>query len=163
MSTHKGDDPKGIPNAKTIATLCNSPPDNLIGFNTSVWNCGCMKACLIRFNSNMRTVPGNLGDIVWGLRDTDKVCLSVSMSGVSPASRRTNVVFPVPFSPSMTMISESVKEPASTVSLNDPILSTITSSAFSTILKDNDSSRKRRFSVGMKPSKKILIPDFEVS
>ncbi|KAJ3742732.1 hypothetical protein DFH05DRAFT_1536478 [Lentinula detonsa] len=110
---------------------------HLIGFNTSVWNCGCMKACLIRFNSNIRTVPGNLGDIVWGLRDTDSVCLSVSISGVSPASRRTNVVFPVPFSPSMTIISESVKEPASI---------------------DNDSSRKRRFSVGMKPSKKILIP-----
>ncbi|EJC97681.1 uncharacterized protein FOMMEDRAFT_137569 [Fomitiporia mediterranea MF3/22] len=113
-----------------------------IGFNTSVPNCGCMSACLICFKN---------------------VCLSVSTSGVSPASSLTNVVLPIPFSPSMTMISESVNAPSSTVSLNDPsvfcrVLSRVISSAFSTILKDSCSSRKRRFSVGMKPSKKILIP-----
>ncbi|KAF8889679.1 hypothetical protein BD779DRAFT_1611028 [Infundibulicybe gibba] len=131
-----------------MATRCSSPPDS---------------ACLICLMSSIRTLPGNLGEIVWGFRDTCSVCLSVSRSGVSPASRRTNVVFPVPFSPNMTMISESVKLPDSTVSLKPPsvlcrVLSMITSSAFSTILNDKDSSRNRRFSVGIKPSRKILIP-----
>ena len=122
---------KEIPSASTIATLCNSPPDSvftswsiiaskLIGFNTSVWNCGCMNACLICLSNSIRTVPGNLGEIVCGFKDTANDCLSVSSSGVSPANRRTKVVLPVPFSPSMTMISESVKLPASTVSLKLP-------------------------------------------
>ncbi|KAL1704834.1 hypothetical protein EV121DRAFT_204895 [Schizophyllum commune] len=162
-----------MPNAMTIATLCSSPPDNvftswsmmfskLIGFNTSVWNCGCMNACLMRFSSNIRTDPGNFGEIVCGFNETANCCFDSSSSGDStPASMRTNVVFPVPFSPSMTMISESVKLPASTVSLNPPsvfviagysycaFFSMIISSAVSTILKESVSSRKRRFSVGM--------------
>ncbi|EMD35425.1 hypothetical protein CERSUDRAFT_157173 [Gelatoporia subvermispora B] len=139
-----------------------------IGLMTSVLNCGCMNAALICLSKSMRTVPGNFGEIVWGLSDTESACLSVSTSGVSPASRRTNVVLPVPFSPNMTMISESVNEPASTVSLKPPsvfvmdgyvycrVLSMSTSSAVSTILNESDSSRNRKFSVGMNPSKKNL-------
>ncbi|KAJ7491896.1 hypothetical protein FB451DRAFT_1336058 [Mycena latifolia] len=134
-----------------------------IGLSTSVWNCGCMNAALICLMSSMRTVPGNLGEIVCGLSDTCRLCVTAVSSGGSPASSRTNVVLPVPFSPSMTMISESVNEPPSTVSLKSPsvlcrVLSTTSSSAVSTILKESDSSRKRRFSVGMKPSRKMLIP-----
>ncbi|KAJ7712728.1 hypothetical protein B0H16DRAFT_1667418 [Mycena metata] len=137
----------------------SSPPDSvltswsirfskLIGLSTSVWNWGCMNAALICLINSMRTVPGNFGEM---------------SSGSSPARRRTNVVLPVPFSPSMTMISESVNVPPSTVSLKPPrvlcrVLSTITSSAVSTILKESDSSRNRRFSVGMKPSRKMLMP-----
>ena len=68
----------------------------------------------------MRTVPGKDGEMVCGLSDTLSVCLSVSSSGVSPASSRTNVVFPVPFSPSITMISESVNVPDCTESLKPP-------------------------------------------
>ncbi|EDR08215.1 uncharacterized protein LACBIDRAFT_250088, partial [Laccaria bicolor S238N-H82] len=164
----------GIPKASTIATRCSSPPESVftswsimfskfMGFNTSVWNCGSMNACLICLSNSMRTVPGNLGEIVWGLSETDRVCLSASSSGVSPAKSRTKVVFPVPFSPNITIISESVKLPASTVSLNDPkvlcrVLSIASSSAVSTILNERDSSRNRKFSVGMKPSRKMLIP-----
>ncbi|KAF8524286.1 hypothetical protein BU17DRAFT_42962, partial [Hysterangium stoloniferum] len=132
---------------------------------------GCIKACLICLSSNIRTVPGNFGEIVWGFKDTARDILSVSISGaLTPASSRTNVVFPVPFSPNMTIISESVNSPASTVNLNPPSvfvmagyayrrdLSIIISSAVSTILNDSDSSLNRRFSVGIKPSKKMLMP-----
>ncbi|EJD39591.1 hypothetical protein AURDEDRAFT_71090, partial [Auricularia subglabra TFB-10046 SS5] len=153
----------GLPRHSTMATRCSSPPESVltswsmmpsrfIGLTTSVVNCGCMKAALICLSSSMRTVPGNLGEMVCGLSETAQACLSTSTSGVSPASRRTNVVLPVPFSPSMTMISESVNSPASTVSLNEPsrrVLSMMISSAVSTILKLRLSSRKRRFSVGM--------------
>ncbi|EIM89140.1 uncharacterized protein STEHIDRAFT_129667 [Stereum hirsutum FP-91666 SS1] len=159
-----------------IATLCSSPPDNVftswsmigskfIGLSTSVLNCGCMNAALICFNSNILTVLANFGLIVCGFKLTARLCLASSpASGTSPARRRTKVVLPVPFSPNMTMISESVKEPASTVSLKPPrvlwrVLSMRISSAVSTILKERDSSRKRRFSVGMNPSRKMLIPD----
>ncbi|KAH9932883.1 uncharacterized protein B0H18DRAFT_1083130 [Fomitopsis serialis] len=155
----------GLPSARTIATRWSSPPESdgsrFIGFMTSVLNCGCINATLMRFSSSILTVPGKLGEIVWGFSDTLSDCFAVSSSGVSPASRRTNVVLPVPFSPSMTMISESVNVPDSTVSLNPPscrVLSTISSSAVSTILNESDSSRKRRFSVGMKPSRKMLMP-----
>ncbi|EPQ52253.1 hypothetical protein GLOTRDRAFT_26061, partial [Gloeophyllum trabeum ATCC 11539] len=171
----------GLPSASTIATRWSSPPESVftswsrifskfIGFTTSVWNCGCMNACFICFSSSIRTLPGNFGEIVCGLRLTLNVCRSTSTSGASPQSRRMNVVLPVPFSPSITMISLSVNEPPSTVSLNPPSvfvmegyeywrdLSIRISSAVSTILKESDSSRKRRFSVGMKPSKKMLMP-----
>ncbi|KIY47434.1 hypothetical protein FISHEDRAFT_66131 [Fistulina hepatica ATCC 64428] len=165
-----------------MATRCSSPPDRvftswsmmfskLMGLSTSVWNCGCMNDCLIRLRSSMRTVPGNFGEIVCGLSDTENESFSVSSSGaVTPASMRTSVVFPVPFSPSMTMISESVKLPSSTVSLNEPIVLVMAgyeyccvlvitiSSAVSDILKERDSSRNRKFSVGMKPSRKMLRP-----
>ncbi|PCH35058.1 hypothetical protein WOLCODRAFT_133703 [Wolfiporia cocos MD-104 SS10] len=138
-----------------MATRCSSPPESVftswsrmgsrfMGFTTSVLNCGCINDALIRFNSSMRTVPGNDGEIVCGLSETESVCLSVSSSGVSPASRRMNVVLPIPFSPSITMISESWR-----------VLSMISSSAVSTILKVSESSRNRRFSVGMKPSRKM--------
>ncbi|KAJ7739837.1 hypothetical protein B0H16DRAFT_1324807, partial [Mycena metata] len=152
----------------------DSPPDRvltswsirfskLIGLSTSVWNWGCMNAALICLINSMRTVPGNFGEMVCGFKDTWRFCLTVKSSGSSPARRRTNVVLPVPFSPSMTMISESVNVPPSTVSLKPPrvlcrVLSTITSSAVSTILKESDSSRNRRFSVGIKPSRKMLMP-----
>ncbi|EED80729.1 predicted protein, partial [Postia placenta Mad-698-R] len=155
----------GFPSASTMATRCSSPPDSVltswsrigsrfIGFKTSVLNCGCIKAALMRFIRSMRTVPGKDGAIAWGLSDTASVCLSVSSSGVSPASSRTNVVLPVPFSPSITIISESVKLPLCTVSLKLPsvfcrVLSTISSSAVSIILNESESSRNRRFSVGM--------------
>ena len=47
------------------------------------------------------------------------ICLPPS--GFSaPASIRQNVVFPVPFSPIMTMISESVNSPPLTVSSKPP-------------------------------------------
>ncbi|EKM57565.1 uncharacterized protein PHACADRAFT_88964 [Phanerochaete carnosa HHB-10118-sp] len=158
-----------LPSASTMATRWSSPPESvltswsmmfsrLIGLTTSVWNCGCMNAALICFRSSIRTVPGNLGEMACGLSETESSWRSVSTSGVSPARRRTNVVFPMPFSPSMTMISESVKLPGSTVSLKPPILSIMISSAVSTILNERDSSRNRKFSVGMKPSKKMLIP-----
>ncbi|KAI9458632.1 hypothetical protein BJY52DRAFT_1204294 [Lactarius psammicola] len=159
----------GFPSASTMATRWSSPPDRVftfIGFTTSLWNCALIKAALICFNKSMRTVPGNLGEIVCGLSDTAMLCLSAGLSGSSPASRRTKVVFPVPFSPSMTMISESVNEPSWTVNLKPPsclVLSTSISSAVSTILKERDSSRKRKFSVGMKPSRKILMPAVDVS
>ncbi|KAH9039175.1 hypothetical protein EDB84DRAFT_1587726 [Lactarius hengduanensis] len=160
-----------LPSASTMATRWSSPPDSVltyIGLTTSLWNCAFMKAPLICFNKSMRTVPGNLGEIVCGLSDTAMLCLSVGLSGSSPARRRTKVVFPVPFSPSMTMISESVNVPSWTVNLKPPrvlcrVLSTSISSAVSTILKERDSSRKRRFSVGMKPSRKMLMPALNVS
>ena len=43
-----------------------------------------------------------------------------SSGGSRPPSMRISVVLPVPFSPSITMISESVKSPDSTVSLKEP-------------------------------------------
>ena len=47
--------------------------------------------------------------------------LSPSSSGFSlPASRRMKVVFPVPFSPNKTTISDSVKSPPSTCSVKLP-------------------------------------------
>ncbi|EIN08179.1 hypothetical protein PUNSTDRAFT_113774 [Punctularia strigosozonata HHB-11173 SS5] len=135
-----------------------------IGFSTSVWNCGCMNAALICFNSSMRTVPGNFGEIVCGLSDTASCWAGLPSSGSStPARSRMNVVLPMPFSPSITMISESVNEEPSTEILKLPrvfcrVLSRTSSSAVSTILKERASSRKRKFSVGMKPSKNMLIP-----
>ncbi|KAI7901806.1 uncharacterized protein BX663DRAFT_436437, partial [Cokeromyces recurvatus] len=72
--------------------------------------------------------------------------------------------------PNMTIISESWNSPASTSNLKSPrtfcilgylyefAFATDPSVAVSAILKVKDSSRKRKFSVGMLPSKKILIP-----
>lgn len=93
------------------------------------------------------------------------------LSGLrAPARRRQKVVFPVPFSPIMTMISESVKSPESIRRLKLPSffsilgylkardLSIANSSAVSAMRKVRDSSRNRRFSVGMWPSRKMLIP-----
>ena len=78
---------------------------------------------------------------------------------------------PVPFSPSMTMISESVKSPASTSSLNAPCvlamagyvnrenrLPSSTSALESETLNVSASSRKRKFSVGTNPARKMLMP-----
>lgn len=117
---------------------------------------------------------GTHGDNICGFIDTLNFCSFARSSGISfPASSLTSVVFPVPFSPSMTMISESVNFPALTCSLNPPIVFVIdgyenlrdlgveTSSAVSEILNVSDSVRNRRFSVGIIPSRKILIPRTE--
>ncbi|ORY93438.1 hypothetical protein BCR43DRAFT_532409 [Syncephalastrum racemosum] len=89
----------------------------LRGLTTSVWNWGFRKAALIFFRNSMRTVPGNLGEIFWGLYETFNSGTFLSPSGLSrPAKRRMNVVLPVP----MTTISESVNSPAWTSSLKSP-------------------------------------------
>ena len=97
-----------------------------------------------------------------------------SSSGLmSPAMSRMNVVFPVPFSPSNTMISVSVNSPGSMCSVNEPcdlviagyakrrnFVSTAPSrsSAVSATLNVSASSRKRKFSVGTKPARKMFMP-----
>ncbi|KWU44390.1 hypothetical protein RHOSPDRAFT_17883 [Rhodotorula sp. JG-1b] len=162
----------GFPSARTIATRCSSPPERVvtywsmmfsrfIGFRTSVLNCGCMNAARTCFRSSSRTVPGNLGAIVCGLSETEKCCSSAALSGLSlPASSLTKVVLPVPFSPRRTMISESVNEPPCMLSLKLPCVLVMVgySSTASAILNVSDSSRNRRFSVGILPSRKMLIP-----
>ena len=116
------------------ATRCNSPPERFftslskscsmfMGFKTSDWNCGCKYASLIFLCSKSRTVDSNLGEIFWGLYETlnsGRSSISSSSGLMRPAMRRMNVVLPVPFSPRRTMISVSVKSPASTVSLKSP-------------------------------------------
>ncbi|KAF1364727.1 hypothetical protein EJ07DRAFT_98465 [Lizonia empirigonia] len=87
--------------------------------------------------------------------------LVVPSGCIAPASILQNVVFPVPFSPIMTMISESLNSPDSMDSLKLPwswLWSIMNSSPASPMRNCNDSSRKRRFSVGMLPSRKMLIP-----
>jgi hypothetical protein len=87
-----------------------------------------------------------------------------------PARIYTKVVFPVPFSPRRTTISDEQKEPFSIVSSKSPnfflrlgysypcYLSLSISSDLSVNLKDRAKSRKRIFSVFMKPERKMLIP-----
>mmetsp|Transcript_83199 Transcript_83199/g.138807 ORF Transcript_83199/g.138807 Transcript_83199/m.138807 type:complete len:211 (+) Transcript_83199:194-826(+) len=123
----------GFPKANTMATRCSSPPEifwiswSMIsskcrGFSTSVLNCGCRMASRILVCSSALTVPWNLGEMVWGFTlIISSGMLIFSSSGlIIPASSRMNVVFPVPFSPSNTTISESVNSPGSTVNLNWP-------------------------------------------
>ncbi|ORX67325.1 hypothetical protein DL89DRAFT_275743 [Linderina pennispora] len=130
-----------------------------MGLATSVWNCGCMNMVRIFLSSSMRTVPANLGAIFCGLYETLSCGMVTSLSGASrPASMRISVVFPVPFSPSSTMICESLNSPASTLSLKLPRRSIISSWACSTRRNDSDSWRKRMFSVGILPSRKMLMP-----
>jgi len=84
--------------------------------------------------SSWRTVPWNFGEIFCGLYDTlscgtpseaassrspDSSAATASSLLSSPAIMRINVVLPVPFSPNMTTISESVKVPSSTWSLKE--------------------------------------------
>ena len=163
----------GIPKANTIATLCNSPPDNVCtswstmssifnGFTTSVWNCGCKKAALIFLKNNCLTVPVNFGAIFCGFIETFNFGISWPPSGaMAPAKSLQKVVLPVPFSPIITKISEFVKSPASTRNLKSPWvfcklgyskeldLSKIKSSAASANLNCNDSVLNRKFSVGI--------------
>mmetsp|Transcript_55696 Transcript_55696/g.136714 ORF Transcript_55696/g.136714 Transcript_55696/m.136714 type:complete len:299 (-) Transcript_55696:954-1850(-) len=178
----------GCPRHSVMAHRCASPPDRWrtswssrrsisSGFVTSVWNCGCEYASRILRANSCCTLPGNLGVIVCGLCDTRSSGTSIdSSSGFRlPASMRMNVVLPVPFWPSSTTICESLKSPASTVSLNVPSVFTIVgylyqptvlaspapasrSSACSLTLNESDSSRKRRFSVGTKPARNTLMP-----
>ncbi|KAI7825403.1 hypothetical protein BX661DRAFT_194146 [Kickxella alabastrina] len=158
----------GVPRASTRATRCSSPPDRfltslstissiLIGLTTSVWNCGFMKALRIFLSISMRTEPST-----WGR--SSAACLRF------PASMRISVVFPVPFSPSRMMTCDSVNEPPLTDSLKLPMVLVIdgyvyvwwrlisSSVACSTRRNDSASSRKRMFSVGMWPSRKMLMP-----
>ncbi|KXS17199.1 hypothetical protein M427DRAFT_97187, partial [Gonapodya prolifera JEL478] len=180
----------GVPRHRQMATRCSSPPERaswrrvrrgtkltdwsmmlsmLRGFSTSVLNCGCMNICLIRLRNNIRTdenkFTSNLGLIFCGLYDT---CISGMMASPPPAIIRMNVVLPVPFSPSMTIISESVNSPAaiksSPIDLDilgyryRRILSCCNSSAVSARRKVRLSSLNLKFSVGMTPSKKMLMP-----
>mmetsp|Transcript_44486 Transcript_44486/g.144411 ORF Transcript_44486/g.144411 Transcript_44486/m.144411 type:complete len:208 (-) Transcript_44486:1200-1823(-) len=124
----------GFPSASTSATRCSSPPERYltswsssrsisIGFITSVLNCGWMKASRIFLCSSSRTVPSKDGAIFCGLYETFSLgtCDAASPSGARcPANILMKVVLPVPFSPSMTRISEPEKEPASTCSVNVP-------------------------------------------
>ncbi|ROT36949.1 hypothetical protein SODALDRAFT_280794 [Sodiomyces alkalinus F11] len=172
----------GMPRASTMATRCNSPPDRFLtswsmkssslrGLTTSVWNWGDRKAALIFLKKSWRTVPSNLGVMVCGFMLMRISGIWDLVSGLrAPASRRQKVVLPVPFSPIMTMISESVNSPASMRRRKLPSIFSILgylkardlsraySSVPSAIRKVNDSSRKRRFSVGMWPSRKMLMP-----
>ncbi|RKP24129.1 hypothetical protein SYNPS1DRAFT_33272 [Syncephalis pseudoplumigaleata] len=122
-----------------------------MGLTTSVWNCGWRKALLIFLRKSMRTLT-----CISGMRLSPSGCRA-------PASMRTNVVLPVPFSPSMTRISESVNSPPSILRWKSPssvAIRLISSglSATSPMRKESDSSRKRRFSVGTLPSRKMLMP-----
>ncbi|OBA22398.1 hypothetical protein METBIDRAFT_38783 [Metschnikowia bicuspidata var. bicuspidata NRRL YB-4993] len=172
----------GMPKANTSATLCNSPPDNTCtswsmmlsifnGLTTSLWNCGFKNAPLIFLKNNWRTVPGKRGAIFCGFIEMFNLGTSVPLSAAkAPAKILQNVVLPVPFSPNITKISELVKSPFSTVNLKSPCVfrnvgyckadewSKIKPSAASAKRNCNDSSRNRMFSVGMKPSKKMLMP-----
>mmetsp|Transcript_9373 Transcript_9373/g.28173 ORF Transcript_9373/g.28173 Transcript_9373/m.28173 type:complete len:204 (+) Transcript_9373:2587-3198(+) len=186
----------GMPRHMVMATLCSSPPDRCctswsisssirMGFITSVMNWGCMYESRMRLCSRLRTVLVNLGLIFWGLYEMLKPGISTKWSsGFSmPASSLMKVVLPVPFSPSITIISESVKAPSSTLSTNlappRPSLASVFMVAFmagylyswnflgpsstfsdadSATLKVRDSSRNRRFSVGTKPARKMLMP-----
>ena len=126
----------GLPRHSASAVRCNSPPDRLFtswsrmgsslsGLSTSVLNWGCAYASAMLAHSRDRTDPSNEGEIICGLYDTVNPPRSGSgvplgVSGLSsPARMRINVVFPVPFSPSITTIWESVNSPASMFSLND--------------------------------------------
>eukprot|EP01139_Manchomonas_bermudensis_P004965 Amastigsp_a174499_424.p4 type:complete len:121 gc:universal Amastigsp_a174499_424:1491-1129(-) len=114
-----------------MATRWSSPPERvstslsmmssiMSGFMTSVWNWGDMYVARIFCARSWATEPLNLGEIFCGLYETLSSGISSSeTSGLrSPASMRMNVVFPVPFSPSMTMISELEKSPDSIESRN---------------------------------------------
>ncbi|KAF8867116.1 hypothetical protein BDZ45DRAFT_700103 [Acephala macrosclerotiorum] len=130
------------------------------GLTTSVWNWGSRKAVLIFLKKSCRTVPSNFGVIFWGFMLTFIPGTFWLPSGFkAPARSLQKVVLPVPFSPIMTMISESVKSPDSMLSLNSPrvfcmdgylkarVRSTMNSSAASAIRKVKDSSLNRRFSM----------------
>ncbi|EME50137.1 hypothetical protein DOTSEDRAFT_59265 [Dothistroma septosporum NZE10] len=140
-----------------MATRCSSPPDK---FCTS-WSMKSsilsgLNAALIFLKNNWRTVPVNFGVIFCGF-------MLIILQ---------NVVFPVPFSPIMTRISESVKSPDLTVRLKPPnvqdmsgypyarFLSARYSSPASPTRKVRDSSRKRKFSVGMLPQ--IVLDDDDI-
>ncbi|KLT44934.1 hypothetical protein CC85DRAFT_241756 [Cutaneotrichosporon oleaginosum] len=178
----------GTPSTRQMATRCSSPPESVctswsmmpskfIGLMTSELNWGCMNMALIRLRRSMRTVPGNLGEtgrrysLVWGFIDTRSETWSASLSGLSlPPRSWTRVVLPMPFSPRRTMISESENWPDLTCSLKPPsvlvmfgyvrvrMLGAAVSSTVSAMRNVSDSSRKRRFSVGIMPSRKMLMP-----
>ncbi|ODQ57663.1 hypothetical protein WICANDRAFT_35367, partial [Wickerhamomyces anomalus NRRL Y-366-8] len=68
-----------------------------------------------------RTVPGNFGAIFWGFMEMFNFGTSKSLSaGMAPANNLQNVVLPVPFSPIITKISESLKSPFSICNLKSP-------------------------------------------
>ncbi|PKY19851.1 hypothetical protein GLOIN_2v1467226, partial [Rhizophagus irregularis DAOM 181602=DAOM 197198] len=83
---------------------------------------------------------------------------------IAPANNLMNVVLPVPFSPSITIISESDMLTLPNVFFISGYLyllcfsTSFSSSAVSASLNVKDSSRNLRFSVGTLPSKNILIP-----
>lgn len=75
----------------------------------------------MRLRRSSRTVPGNLGLIFCGFMEMDILgTFSLLSGGSTPASMRQNVVLPVPFSPIMTTISESVNSPFSILRWNSP-------------------------------------------
>mmetsp|Transcript_8518 Transcript_8518/g.25286 ORF Transcript_8518/g.25286 Transcript_8518/m.25286 type:complete len:224 (-) Transcript_8518:870-1541(-) len=178
----------GEPRQSTKATLCNSPPLSCftlrskigsisMGRATSAWNWGCVSASPIFASRRSRTVPLKWVVRLCGLYDTfnsGKPSSSFKLSGLrSPASIRMNVVLPVPFCPNITRISLRAKPPAWT-SKRKPrspidfcnsgyavianLSSSSTSSVCSEILKVKATSRNRKFSVGILPSKKTLMP-----
>ncbi|ODQ78910.1 hypothetical protein BABINDRAFT_172165 [Babjeviella inositovora NRRL Y-12698] len=164
----------GTPSAKTMATRCNSPPDKCWtswSMIPSIFNGLTTSATLIFFKNNWRTVPGNFGAIFCGFMETFIFGAVLPSSGeIAPANNLQKVVLPVPFSPIMTMISESVKSPAWIFKWKSPWVYSIpgywnareaswtNASLASDILNCKDSVLKRKFSVGMLPSKKMLIP-----
>ncbi|ODQ64344.1 hypothetical protein NADFUDRAFT_26880, partial [Nadsonia fulvescens var. elongata DSM 6958] len=109
------------------------------------------------------TEPTNLGAIFCGFIETLSLGAFCPSSGDNPpANIRQKVVLPVPFSPIITIISESEKSPASIFNLKSPIVlvillywksrvCSIKSSSVEISDKRNcrDSVRKRKFSVGM--------------
>ncbi|KAI8870544.1 hypothetical protein GQ42DRAFT_122144 [Ramicandelaber brevisporus] len=173
----------GLPRARVMATRCNSPPERVLtswssslsmrsGLSTSVLNCGSRKATRILEKKSWWTVPSYVVLIFCGLSDTLSSGISWLPSGFSlPASSLMKVVLPVPFSPNMTMISESVNSPASTLRWKSPwvlvmlgylnmrmCLTSSSSTEASCRRKTRDSSRKRMFSVGIMPSRNTLMP-----
>lgn len=90
-----------------------SPFDRKRIFCTQRNGCGGSGTCALLGN-------GHLGTIGWTLSNTLTCSLGGCAAGSSlspgrlPAIIRMKVVLPVPFSPSITMISLSVKEPGST-------------------------------------------------
>ena len=68
--------------------------------------------------SNSCTVPSYFGEIDCGLTEiaSSGIFLSCSSGCCFPASKVTKVLFPVPFSPNRTIISDELKVPGSTVS-----------------------------------------------
>mmetsp|Transcript_4730 Transcript_4730/g.14616 ORF Transcript_4730/g.14616 Transcript_4730/m.14616 type:complete len:194 (-) Transcript_4730:945-1526(-) len=172
-----------VPSASAMATRCSSPPERCItswsmsasmlsGFITSETNCGWTYMSRIFLCSSARTDPSNFGEIFCGLYDTLSSGTRVPSSASSiPASIRMKVVLPVPFWPRSTRISESENLPGLISSLNAPIVLVIAGYSYRSCLsasplrsstsatrKVSASSRKRMFSVGMKPARKMLIP-----
>ncbi|ODV96682.1 hypothetical protein PACTADRAFT_25698, partial [Pachysolen tannophilus NRRL Y-2460] len=82
---------------------------------------GCKKDAAILFKNNCLTVPVNFGAIFCGFIETFNLGAFVPSSGsMAPANNLQNVVFPVPFSPIITKISESLNSPASIFKWKSP-------------------------------------------